>query len=114
MSTNLVGGYSHLKKPRVPEQKLLAQLTELYDKWVHDKFLDLRNRQILVEERLDEHRLRLTQYLHTIWDILSRVLEGYAAYREILDEIKEKYFKLIPGASNGTLEIFSQDLAVVT
>lgn len=105
--------YSNLKKPRAPEQILLAQFAEVYEKWVHDKFLALRNRQILVEKHVDPDRLQLTRYLHAIWEILSRVVKAYAVYREVLAEIRETYFHAISGTTDGTLELCSKELMVV-
>lgn len=113
LSANVSVSCSHLKKPRASEQKLLVQFAEVYDKWVHDKFLVLRNAQILAEERLESNRLQLTRYLHAIWAILARVNEGYAAYRQILNEIREKYFSEIVGVADGALGIFAKDLSVV-
>lgn len=109
--TDLV--YSNLKKPRAPEQILLAQFAEVYDNWVHDKFLALRNRQILVEKNVDPDRLQLTRYLHAIWEILLRAVQAYAVYREVLTEIRETYFHAISGTTDGTLELCSKELMVV-
>lgn len=103
----------NLKKPRGPEQKLLAAFADTYDKWVHDKFLALRNRQILAEETLEPNRLQLTRVLHAIWEILERAVEAYAAYRAVLVEIREKYFRSMPGAVEGMLQILERDLSVV-
>lgn len=57
-------------------------------------------------------RLRLTRYLHSMWEILSRIIENYASYRDVLNDIKDNYFTSISGLSNGTIEAFAEDLSV--
>ncbi|KAJ5765348.1 hypothetical protein N7520_004907 [Penicillium odoratum] len=83
---------THLKKPRRLEEVLLSMYLELYDEWVHNTFLRLRNAQITQEENLDFDRLQLTRTLHAIWDVLSRAIERYGIYRDALHSIKGRSF----------------------
>ncbi|KAJ6096894.1 hypothetical protein N7486_007640 [Penicillium sp. IBT 16267x] len=83
---------SHLRKPRHLEQTLLSKYLDLYDEWVHNTFLHLRNTQITHEKNLDIGRLQLTRTLHAIWDVLSRAIESYAIYRDALHSIKSRFF----------------------
>lgn len=102
-----------MKKPRAPEQRLLSQFSNLFDAWVHDRFLYLRNHQLFVEEGLHMDRLQLTRHLHTVWELLTRLVQNYASYRAALNDIREKYFSSTMGVSNGTIESFSsEDLSV--
>ncbi|KAJ5539085.1 hypothetical protein N7513_007417 [Penicillium frequentans] len=83
---------THLRKPRHLEQTLLSKYLDLYDEWVHNTFLHLRNTQITQEKNLDIGRLHLTRTLHAIWDVLSRAIESYAIYRDALHSIKSRFF----------------------
>ncbi|KAJ5693427.1 hypothetical protein N7462_002850 [Penicillium macrosclerotiorum] len=83
---------AHLRKPRFLEQRLLSLYLDLYDEWIHNRFLHMSNRQILQEDKIDPARLDLTRHLHSIWEILSRSIENYALYREALQEIRDEYF----------------------
>lgn len=56
-------------------------------------------------------RLELTRFLHGIWEILSRLIENYASYRDELNEIKDKFFTSPSGLSDGTIESFAEDLS---
>ncbi|KAJ5263849.1 hypothetical protein N7478_011454 [Penicillium angulare] len=83
---------AHLQKTRRLEQHLLQLLLDLYDEWVHNDFLRLRNAQIVQEAPLDNNRLHLTRTLHAIWDVLSRAIENYDIYRASLNAIRDKFF----------------------
>lgn len=83
---------SQLKKPRAAEQRLLHLYLDFFDEWVHAEFLRKRNEQIMQEELANMDRLKLTRYMHAIWDTLATVAEDYAVYREMLFVIKERFF----------------------
>lgn len=67
---------------------------ELYDEWIHDRFLHMSNRMILREDKVDPACLALTRRLHEIWEILSRSVDNYATYKGRLSDIREEY--LVP------------------
>lgn len=57
-------------------------------------------------------RLQLTRHLHTIWELLTRLVQNYAGYRAALNDIREKYFSSTMGVSNGTIDSFSEEWSV--
>lgn len=59
---------------------------------MHAEFLRKRNAQIMQEELANMDRLKLTRYMHAIWDTLNTVVEDYAVYRGMLLTIKERFF----------------------
>ncbi|KAJ5169202.1 uncharacterized protein N7482_004796 [Penicillium canariense] len=83
---------AHLRKPRFLEQRLLSLYLDLYDEWIHNRFLHMSNRLILQEEKIDVPRLDLARHLHSIWEIMSRSIENYAIYRGTLADIRDIYF----------------------
>ncbi|KAJ5927909.1 hypothetical protein N7466_006865 [Penicillium verhagenii] len=93
---------AYLKKPRRIEQTLLSKLLDLYDEWVHNTFLRLRNTQIAQEVTLDIGRLQLTRTLHAIWEVLSRAIESYANYRDALHIIKSQFFASVTEGAGGS------------
>ncbi|KAJ5953515.1 hypothetical protein N7454_000411 [Penicillium verhagenii] len=100
----------YLKKPRRIEQMLLSKLLDLYDEWVHNTFLRLRNTQIVQEKTLDIGRLQLTRSLHAIWEVLSRAIESYANYRDALHIIKSQFFASVTGGGGSSVaRCFEED-----
>lgn len=67
---------------------------DLYDTFVYTSFLNIRNRQILLEDIVDIERTEVTRLLVALWDILCRVIENYDIYLSIMTRIDEDY--LIP------------------
>ncbi|CEJ54860.1 hypothetical protein PMG11_01149 [Penicillium brasilianum] len=82
---------AHLRKPRLLEQRLLSLYLELYDEWIHNRFLHMSNRMIMREDQIEPACLALTGHLHEIWEILSRSVDNYATYRVRLADIRNEY-----------------------
>ncbi|KAL2014456.1 hypothetical protein VTN00DRAFT_1981 [Thermoascus crustaceus] len=83
----------NLRKPRPLERRLLTLFLELYDAYVYNSFLQIRNRQIIVEDDPDVVRLELSRLLIALWDILNRVIENYEAYIAKMKDMKRRYFE---------------------
>lgn len=88
---------SHLRKPRPIEQRLLSLYLDLYDEWVHNRFLYLSNRMLCRDEKIEPASLALINQLHDIWQMLSRASNNYAAYTARVNDIYQAY--LIPTMS---------------
>ncbi|KAF3391265.1 hypothetical protein F1880_007512 [Penicillium rolfsii] len=82
---------THLRKPRILEQRLLTLYLDLYDEWIHSRFLHMSNRMIMREADLDPACLALINWLNEVWEILSRSVDNYAIYRERLSDIDGEY-----------------------
>lgn len=85
---------SHLFKASDVEKNILEAFLDLYDTFVYTSFLNIRNRQILLEDIVDIERTEITRLLVALWDILCRVIENYDIYLSIMTRIDEDY--LIP------------------
>ncbi|KAL2002593.1 hypothetical protein VTN02DRAFT_6447 [Thermoascus thermophilus] len=83
----------NLRKPRPLERRLLTLFLELYDAYVYNSFLYIRNRQIIIEDNPDVVRLELSRLLIALWDILNRVIENYEAYIIKMKDIRHRYFE---------------------
>lgn len=75
------------------ERRLLTLFLELYDAYVYNSFLYIRNRQIIIEDDPDVVRLELSRLLIALWDILNRVIENYEAYIFKMKDMKHRYFE---------------------
>jgi hypothetical protein len=88
---------AHLRKPRLIEQRLLSLYLDLYDEWVHNRFLYLSNGVLCRDEKIEPASLALINQLHDIWQMLSRASNNYAAYNSRVNDIYQVY--LIPTMS---------------
>jgi hypothetical protein len=84
--------YSHLKKPRPLERRLLTLFLEVYEAWVHNTFLRQRNCQILAEGIPVTGRIGLSRRIIAIWDVLTRCIENYSLYTWATRTIRANYF----------------------
>ncbi|KAF7716350.1 Uncharacterized protein PECH_000133 [Penicillium ucsense] len=82
---------AHLRKPKVLEQQLLSLYLDLFDEWVHERFLHLSNRKILQDNRIEPDCLQLISHVHDVWEILMRNVRNYAAYTDQLEHIRLVY-----------------------
>ena len=73
------------------EKHLLTTFFDLYDTFVYTSFLNMRNRQLLLEEIIDIGRDEITRLLVALWDILCRVIENYDRYLRIMNRIGTEY-----------------------
>jgi hypothetical protein len=110
---------SHLRKPRFLEQRLLSLFLDLYDEWIYNRFLHMSNRMILQEDKPDPACLTLINGLNEVWEILSRSVDNYAAYKVRLSDIDDEYllptFNMIEVPDSPTVEEFLvPDLAQLT
>lgn len=70
---------------------------DLYDEWVHNRFLYLSNGVLCRDEQIEPASLALINQLHDIWQMLSRASNNYAAYNSRVNDIYQVY--LIPTMS---------------
>lgn len=110
---------SHLRKPRILEQRLLTLYLDLYDEWIHTRFLHMSNRMIMQEDNLEPACLTLINRLNEIWEILSRSVDNYAIYKGRLSDINDEYllptFNMIEIPQSPSVEEFLvPDLAQLT
>lgn len=94
MAWQLTQTRSHLYKPSEVEKNILEAFLDLYDTFVYTSFLNIRNRQILLEDIVDIERAEITRLLVALWDILCRVIENYDIYLSLMTRIDAEY--LIP------------------
>lgn len=73
------------------EKQILTTFFDLYDTFVYTSFLNMRNRQILLEEMIDIERNEITRLLVALWDVLCRVIENYDGYLDIMMRIEHEY-----------------------
>ncbi|KAJ5220689.1 uncharacterized protein N7469_009576 [Penicillium citrinum] len=80
----------HLRKPRLIEQRLLSAFLEFFDVWVFKPCFLERSEIGLATDNV--RRASAFQYVDVVRDTLRRATISYAAYRDTLQFLKEKYF----------------------
>ncbi|KAE8394529.1 hypothetical protein BDV23DRAFT_179680 [Aspergillus alliaceus] len=85
----------NLRKPRPLEKHLLTIFQDLYDTFVYSSFLNVRNRQILHEDKPHTDRDRLARLLIAGWDVLSRAIENYSEIITINSDLKNRFVEPI-------------------
>lgn len=81
-----------MKKPRHLERRLLALYMDMYEEWVHNPFLLLRNRQVLNEQNRTRARTKLSCRVLLIWELMNSSIETYGALTWITLKVKQEYF----------------------
>ncbi|EPS27271.1 hypothetical protein PDE_02214 [Penicillium oxalicum 114-2] len=82
---------AHLRKPKELEEQLLALYQNLFDEWIHERFLHMSNRKILHDIRIEPACLELISHVHDIWELLMRSATNYTTYMTRLDDIRRVY-----------------------
>ncbi|KAE8354108.1 hypothetical protein BDV28DRAFT_164451 [Aspergillus coremiiformis] len=85
----------NLRKPRPLEKHLLTVFQDLYDTYVYSSFLNIRNRQILREDKVHLERDNLTRLLIAGWDVLNRAIENYNEIITISNDLKNRFVEPI-------------------
>lgn len=86
-----------MNKPRYLERRLLALYMDMYEEWVHNPFLLLRNRQLLNEQNPTPARTKLSRRVLAIWELMNSCIETYGTLTWLTLEIKRQFFTPMTG-----------------
>ncbi|KAJ5968260.1 hypothetical protein N7501_004508 [Penicillium viridicatum] len=86
-----------MKNTRYLERRLLALYMDMYEEWVHNPFLLLRNRQLLNEQTPTPARTKLSRRVLVIWELMNSCIETYGTLTWLTLEIKRQYFTPMMG-----------------
>ncbi|KAE8137885.1 hypothetical protein BDV38DRAFT_282498 [Aspergillus pseudotamarii] len=99
----------NLRKPRPLEKHLLTVFQDLYDAYVYSDFLNIRNRQVLLEDGLHVERDNLTRLLIAGWDVLNRTIENYNEIITINLDLKGRFVDPIMERLPRSYEIWEEE-----